>query len=169
MADDFRARFFHADDIERSQNERQHALERETPFELELRARRKDGQYRWLLIRYNPLQDEEGRIIRWYATGTDIDDRKRAEERTQKENLALREEIDQSSMFEEIVGSSDVIRNILTRKSPKCAVRFHGTRAGWRPGRQGADRTGHSQALEAVFPGVYYRQLRGDSRVAHCL
>ena len=115
MADDFRARFFHSDDIERSQNERQHALEREAPFELELRARRKDGQYRWLLIRYNPLQDEEGQVIRWYATGTDIDDRKRDEERTQKENLALREEIDQSSMFEEIVGSSDVIRTILTQ------------------------------------------------------
>ncbi|THI85210.1 MAG: PAS domain S-box protein [Nitrospira sp. CG24A] len=115
MADDFRARFFHSDDIESSQNERRHALEREAPFELELRARRKDGHYRWLLIRYNPLQDEEGRIIRWYATGTDIDDRKRAEERTQKENLALREEIDQSSMFEEIVGSSDVIRSILTQ------------------------------------------------------
>ena len=115
MADDFRARFFHSDDIEGSQSERQHALEREAPFELELRARRKDGQYRWLLIRYNPLRDEEGRIIRWYATGTDIDDRKRAEERTQKENLALREEIDQSSMFEEIVGSSDVIRSILTQ------------------------------------------------------
>jgi formate hydrogenlyase transcriptional activator len=115
MADDFRARFCHSDDIERSQNERQHAFEREAPFELELRARRKDGQYRWLLIRYNPLRDEEGRIIRWYATGTDIDDRKRAEERIQKENLALREEIDQSSMFEEIVGSSDVIRNILTQ------------------------------------------------------
>jgi formate hydrogenlyase transcriptional activator len=115
MADDFRARFFHSDDIEGSQNERQHALEREAPFELELRARRKDGHYRWLLIRYNPLRDEEGRIIRWYATGTDIDDRKRAEERTQKENLALREEIDHSSMFEEIVGSSDVIRTILTQ------------------------------------------------------
>ena len=115
MADDFRARFFHSDDIERSQNERQHALERGAPFELELRARRKDGQYRWLLIRYNPLRDEEGRIIRWYATGTDIDDRKRAEERIQKENLALREEIDQSSMFEEIVGSSEVIRKILTQ------------------------------------------------------
>jgi formate hydrogenlyase transcriptional activator len=113
MADDFRTRFFHSDDIERSQNERQHALEREASFELELRARRKDGQYRWLLIRYNPLRDDEGRIIRWYSTGTDIDDRKRDEERTHKENLALREEIDQSSMFEEIVGSSDVIRNIL--------------------------------------------------------
>jgi formate hydrogenlyase transcriptional activator len=43
------------------------------------------------------------KIIRWYATGTDIDDRKRSEERTQNENLVLREEIDRSSMFEEIV------------------------------------------------------------------
>lgn len=115
MADDFRARLIHPDDLERSRDERQHALERGTPFELELRARHKDGQYRWFLIRYNPLRDEEGRIIRWYSTGTDIDDRKRAEERMQKENLALREEIDQSSMFEEIVGSSDVIRKILTQ------------------------------------------------------
>ena len=115
MADEFRARFFHPDDIERSQDERRHALERGTPFELELRARRKDGQYRWLLIRYNPLWDEEGRVIRWYATGTDIDDRKRDEERTHKENLALREEIDHSSMFEEIVGSSEALRKVLTQ------------------------------------------------------
>ncbi len=113
MADDFRARLVHPDDLERSQVERQQGLELGIPFELELRALRKDGQHRWFLIRYNPLQDDEGRIIRWYSTGTDIDDRKRDEERTQKENLALREEIDQSSMFEEIVGSSDVIRNIL--------------------------------------------------------
>jgi formate hydrogenlyase transcriptional activator len=113
MADDFRARLVHPDDLERSQVERQHGLAGGTPFELELRAHRKDGQYRWFLIRYNPLRDDEGRIIRWYSTGTDIDDRKRDEERIQKENLALREEIDQSSMFEEIVGSSDVIRNIL--------------------------------------------------------
>jgi formate hydrogenlyase transcriptional activator len=115
MADDFRARLVHPDDLERSRVERLQGLERGAPFELELRARRKDGQHRWFLVRYNPFRDDEGRIIRWYSTGTDIDDRKRAEERTQKENLALREEIDQSSMFEEIVGSSDVIRSILTQ------------------------------------------------------
>jgi len=115
MADDFRARLVHPDDLERSRVERQQGLERGTPFELELRARRKDGQHRWFLVRYNPFRDDEGRIIRWYSTGTDIDDRKRDEERTHKENLALREEIDHSSMFEEIVGSSDVIRNILTQ------------------------------------------------------
>jgi formate hydrogenlyase transcriptional activator len=115
LADDFRARLVHPDDLERSRAERQLALEREAPFELELRARRKDGQYRWFLIRYNPLRDEEGQIIRWYSTGTDIDDRKRDEERIQKENLALREEIDHSSMFEEIIGSSEAIRKVLTQ------------------------------------------------------
>ena len=115
MADDFRARLFHPDDLERSREQRQDALERGVPFELEMRARRKDGQYRWFLIRYNPLRDEEGRIIRWYATGTDIEERKQAEERTQKENLALREEIDHSSMFEEIVGSSEALRKVLAQ------------------------------------------------------
>jgi formate hydrogenlyase transcriptional activator len=115
MADDFRARLVHPDDMERSRDERQQGLERGAPFELELRARRKDGQHRWFLIRYNPLRDDEGQIIRWYLTGTDIDDRKRAEERTQKENLALREEIDHSSMFEEIVGSSEALRKVLTQ------------------------------------------------------
>ncbi len=67
-------------------------MARGLPFEIEQRARRKDGQYRWFLIRFNPFRDEEGRLVRWYATGTDIDDRKRAEDRTRNENVALREE-----------------------------------------------------------------------------
>ncbi|HXM26776.1 MAG TPA: sigma-54 dependent transcriptional regulator, partial [Chthoniobacterales bacterium] len=54
---------------------------------------------------------------RWYATGTDIDDRVRAEERTRNENLALREQIDRDSMFEDIVGSSDTLRTVLQRVS----------------------------------------------------
>jgi formate hydrogenlyase transcriptional activator len=53
--------------------------------------------------------------VRWYATGTDIEDRKRAEERTKNENVALREEIDRSSMFEEIVGSSAPLRKVLAQ------------------------------------------------------
>ena len=115
MADDFRVRLFHPDDLERVKTERQHGLEHRAPFELEVRIRRKDGQYRWFLIRYNPMRDEEGTIIRWYGTGTDIDDRKRTEERIHKENCALREEINSASMFEEIVGSSKAIRNVLTQ------------------------------------------------------
>ena len=114
-ASDFRAKLFHPEDLERFRDERLQALSRGEPFEAELRARRKDGQYRWFLVRYHPLRDDEGHIIRWYATGIDIDDRKQSEERVHKENLALREEIDHSSMFEEIVGSSAILRNVLAQ------------------------------------------------------
>ena len=110
---EFRQRVFHPEDVERLGAERGHALERGEPFENEQRAKRQDGVYRWFLIRYRPLRDEHGRVVRWYATATDIDDRKRSEDRVRNENLALREEIDRSSMFEEIVGSSTALRRVL--------------------------------------------------------
>ena len=108
-------RVFHPSDVEKLWDERQRALSRGEPFDLELRARRRDGQYRWFLMRYVPFREEGGSITRWYATGTDIEDRKRAEEKVQNENLALREEIDRSSMFEEIVGSSEGLRRVLSQ------------------------------------------------------
>jgi formate hydrogenlyase transcriptional activator len=81
---------------------------------MEQREIGKHGKYRWFLVRYNPLRDNRGHIIRWYATGTDIEDRKRAEERMRDENLALREQIDQAFMFEEIVGSSPALKTVLS-------------------------------------------------------
>jgi formate hydrogenlyase transcriptional activator len=117
LSSDFRARIFHPEDLARLREERQTALARGLPFEIEQRALRKDGQYRWFLIRYNPFHDEQGQLVRWYATGTDIDDRKRAEDRTRNENVALREEIERSSMFEEIVGSSEGLRQVLAQVS----------------------------------------------------
>ena len=113
LAPDFRQRIFQPDDLERLREERKASLQRGLPFESEQRAVRRDGQYRWFLIRYNPFRDEQGRIVRWYATGTDIDERKRNEERTRNENIALREEFDHSLMFEEIVGSSQSLRKVL--------------------------------------------------------
>ncbi|HYT19757.1 MAG TPA: sigma 54-interacting transcriptional regulator, partial [Candidatus Polarisedimenticolia bacterium] len=113
VAPHFRERIFHPDDLERLREERKAALGRGLPFEVEQRAHRKDGEYRWFLIRYNPFRNEQGQVIRWYATGTDIDDRVRAEETTRNENLALREQIDKDSMFEDIVGSSEALRKVL--------------------------------------------------------
>ncbi len=113
LAPGFRERLFHPEDVDRLRDDRQSALERGLPFELEQRALRKDGQYRWFLIRYNPFRNEQGQVIRWYATGTDIDDRIRAEAMTRNENLALREQIDRDSMFEDIVGSSEPLRTAL--------------------------------------------------------
>jgi PAS domain S-box-containing protein len=87
------------------------------PFETEARLLRKDGKYRWFLFRFSPLRDGEGRITRWYITNTDIEDRKQTEERLQNENIALREEIDKASMFEEIVGTSRALQAVLSRVS----------------------------------------------------
>ena len=108
-------RVFHPDDVERSRGERQQGLSGDVPFELEQRLRRHDGTYRWFLVRYTPCRDENGRVVRWYAAATDIHDRKHEEERVRNENLALRDELDQSSMFEEIVGSSDELRRVLEK------------------------------------------------------
>ena len=112
-------RAFHPEDLERVRAERQKSLLRDSPFDLEMRLL-KNGQYRWQLVQYNPLKDEHGQIVRWYATATDIDDQKKTEERLSNENLVLREEIDRSSMFEEIVGSSKPIQQLL-RKVEKIA------------------------------------------------
>src|SRR5262245_42527729 len=76
----FLARAFHPDDVGRVREQRRIGLLEGLPFELEMRSLFKNGQYRWQLVQYNPLKDGHGRIIRWYATATDIEDRKRTEE-----------------------------------------------------------------------------------------
>ncbi|MGA7110424.1 MAG: sigma 54-interacting transcriptional regulator [Terracidiphilus sp.] len=107
----------HPDDWERVISENQCKFLSGIPHEAEVRLRRKDGEYRWFFFRYNPLRDEQGHLRRWYVAGTDIEDRKQAEQRLQNENVALREEIDRASMFEEIVGASPPLRAVLSRVS----------------------------------------------------
>src|SRR5208282_711571 len=91
------------------------ALSSESAYEVELRLRKHDGSHRWFLARYNPVRDDKGQITRWYVTATDIVDRKQAEDRLRQENVALREEIDKASMFEEIVGASRPLKAVLSR------------------------------------------------------
>ena len=110
-------KFFHPDDRERAMREMKDKFLRGCAHETEVRLLRYDGTYRWFLIRRNPLRDEQGRIARWYAAATDIEDRKQAEQRLQDENVALREEIDRTSMFEEIVGISPALHAVLSRVS----------------------------------------------------
>jgi formate hydrogenlyase transcriptional activator len=107
-------RLLHPQDAERVAREVPGKFQSGSPYEIEARLRRKDGQYRWFVFRFNPIRDEQGRLIRWYAAATDIEDRKRAEQQLQNENVALREEIDRASMFEEIVGSSPALYSVLS-------------------------------------------------------
>src|SRR6266404_1764829 len=104
-------------DSERVKAQWDRAMSSGSAFEIEQELRKGDGNYRWFLARFNPVRDDEGHILRWYAACTDIDDRKRAEERLKEENVALREEIDRASMFEEIVGTSPALQAVLSRIS----------------------------------------------------
>src|SRR5713101_4603851 len=112
-----RRKYYHPDDWERLTSETQSKFLSGLPHEYEARFRRKDEKYRWFLFRWTPLRDEQGRVTRWYAAATDIDDRKQAEQRLHDENVALREEIDRASMFEEIVGISPRLHAVLSRVS----------------------------------------------------
>jgi PAS domain S-box-containing protein len=75
---------------DRAEEEWRTAFAAGQPFEKEARLRRADGTYRWFLLRAVPQRDEQGRVVKWYGTTTDIDDRKRAEDelRQAQEDLA---------------------------------------------------------------------------------
>jgi PAS domain S-box-containing protein len=77
-------RMLHPDDRERVLKAWRKSVMDGTPYEQEERHRGADGQYRWFLARGVPLRDSKGRIVRWYGTNTDIEDRRRAEEALQE-------------------------------------------------------------------------------------
>lgn len=107
----------HPEDLTRFIAERKSAQSAGSAYELVTRLRGGNGSYRWFVIRYNPVHDDRGRVLRWYAASTDIEERKIAEERLQRENVALREEVDKTSMFEDIVGGSNALTTVLSRVS----------------------------------------------------
>ena len=108
----------HPKDLDRYVERRRASLASGDPIEDEIRIRHGGtGEYRWFITRAVPLRDEQGNIIRWYGTATDIHDRKQAEERVQVENIVLREEIDKASMFEEVVGASPALQTVLSAVS----------------------------------------------------
>jgi PAS domain S-box-containing protein len=70
----------HPDDRDRVLKAWRESVVNGTPYEQEERHRGADGTYRWFLARGVPLRDAGGRVVRWYGTDTDIEDRKLAEE-----------------------------------------------------------------------------------------
>ena len=112
---EFISRFVHPDDMENMWRAFLKGREAGEAFSVEIRLRGRDGQYRWFLETLVPIRDEQGEIFRWCGVRTDIDARKRNQDRTQQENLVLREEVDKASMFEEIVGTSPALRAVLAR------------------------------------------------------
>src|SRR3989454_6814288 len=81
----------HPEDLGRTTETWLRIVASEEPGEDEARVRRFDGEYRWFLLRAVPVRDERGKVIRWYGTSTDIEDRKRAEEKLRQSEGYLSE------------------------------------------------------------------------------
>src|SRR6266404_3666539 len=82
----------HPDDLSRLTDAWQSILVSGEPGETEARLRRfDDASYRWFLFRASPLRDESGKIVKWYGTNVDIEDRKRAEEELRRSEFYLSE------------------------------------------------------------------------------
>ncbi len=80
----------HPDDLARMLETFQEAVDSGQPFEVEGRLRRRDGAFRWFLFRANPLLDETGRVVKWYGTNTDLEERKCAEQALRSNEQSLR-------------------------------------------------------------------------------
>ncbi len=71
--------FTHPDDVEENVRVWKHAIEHALSFRFEQRFRRKDGQYRWHLSNALPALNEQGEVLMWIGSNTDIHDQKQAE------------------------------------------------------------------------------------------
>lgn len=74
----------HPDDRTKAEEAWRAAIRTGEPYQFEFRLRSASGGYRWYLSRGLPLRDGDGRIVKWFGTCTDIDERRRAEAETQK-------------------------------------------------------------------------------------
>src|SRR5260370_406058 len=81
----------HPEDLDRTAQKWQAALVTGEPYECEVRTRTASGSYRWCLSRAVPLRDEVGKIVKWLGTNTDIDERKKTEEKLQESEAYLAE------------------------------------------------------------------------------
>ena len=79
----------HPDDVARVESERRAHLATGMPFQTEQRLRSADGEYRWHFFSRVPLRDEDGNVVKWYGTGYDIEDRKRAEDALRRSKAQL--------------------------------------------------------------------------------
>jgi PAS domain S-box-containing protein len=158
-------KFAHPEDRDRLLEEFERAGKTGIAIEVEGRMRGKNDHYRWFLHQLFPLRDAEGNVVRWCGTRIDIEERKIAQESTQRENLALREEIAKVSMFEEIVGTSRLLQAALVRVSKVARTEVNRSNDG--PVAIGIEQLGMQlQTFELMHldPNILH-----DAQATHCL
>ena len=108
----------HSDDLPTRTEKWEHSLLSGDPYEIEYRLRRADGSYRWFLGRANAIRDEEGKIIKWFGTCTDIDDQKHNQQILEDEIRDRTEELaDANTRLQEEMWEKDLARRRLDEQN----------------------------------------------------
>ncbi|MDQ1481296.1 MAG: hypothetical protein QOI44_2157, partial [Actinomycetota bacterium] len=93
----------HPDDAERATCAWEHAARTQTPYRLDYRIRRFDGEYRWHAFRGLPIRDEQGAVVKWIGTATDIDDERRS---NAARRIADRESAEALTLLESVISTA---------------------------------------------------------------
>jgi PAS domain S-box-containing protein len=103
---------FHPDDRARVMDKWRSALATGEPFDVEARERGASGEYRWFLVRAEPLRDERGTIVKWYGSSTDIEDRKRATEALRESEAQWREVFEHNPVMYFMVDAAGTVLSV---------------------------------------------------------
>lgn len=111
----------HPDDLAESETRWEQSLRSGDPYEIEYRIRSaSDGAYRWFLGRANPVRDEQGRIIKWFGTVTDIEDQKHNLQILEQQIRERTEELaDANTRLQEEMWEKDSARRELDHQNEK--------------------------------------------------
>ncbi len=158
----------HPDDRERVVSLWRRSVETGQPYDVEHRARRADGVYRWIHARGQPLRDHEGRIVRWCNMLTDVDDRKRAEEALRESELQYRSIMDGIPGLIQVVsaaGEVEIVNRQALEYFGKTLEEFKAweTTGALHPDDLSRVKAARSQSLETGLPfDMEYRCRRAD-------
>ena len=136
--------FVHPDDAVVHRQFWDHARRTGQPFEQEMRLLRKDGVYRWFLVRVAPQRNDGGSVTRWFGTNTDIDDLKQAQERVRRSAQDLRDAVDTipTHVWSTLPDGSDIYLN-------RRRLDYGGPGAGWETIVHPDDRDQHNRTWVA--------------------
>jgi two-component system cell cycle sensor histidine kinase/response regulator CckA len=104
--------FNHPDDLDAVRRRWSEAIEQGSRFEMELRYRRHDGEFRWMLARVVPLRDADGQIQQWVGTSVDIDDLKRTQAELHRSRRDLQDFFENASIPLHWVGPDGTILRV---------------------------------------------------------
>jgi PAS domain S-box-containing protein len=143
---------FHPED--RADEEWRAAFSGGEPFEKEARLKRADGVHRWFLLRATPLRDEHGRVVKWYGTSTDIEDRKRTEYELRRQKEVFQKIFDNIPVMIAFFGADGRIELVNSEWEHTTGWTLKEIRA---------------QSLDIpveLYPDLQYRQMARDYAVA---